>query len=110
MKSDIKPLCDKHLLKMEAVGVSAKMGGSDVWTWPAFRCPTAGCDRLFDSGGYRTFSEGPVDPDSSNFIGCEDGAMFIERVEEDNLIWRCSKVGCQRSRTTDLAFCPRSGV
>lgn len=104
MKSDIKPLCDKHLVEMEAVRVRAKMGGSDVWTWPSFRCSTQGCTRSFDSGGYATISDGLVDPESRNFIGCEDGAMFVESVEEDRLIWRCSKVGCQQSRTTDRAF------
>jgi hypothetical protein len=104
MKSDIKPLCDKHLLEMEAVGETAKMGRSDVWTWPAFHCPMPGCNRSFASGGYTAFSEGPVDPDSKNFIGCYDGAMFIESIEEGRLIWRCSKVGCQQSRTTDRAF------
>jgi hypothetical protein len=109
MKRDIKPLCDKHLVEMEAVGVEAKMGGSDVWTWPASRCPTQGCTRSFDSGGYTTISDGSIDPESRNFIGCEDGAMFIESVVEDRLIWRCSIVGCQRSRTTDRAFRPNDG-
>jgi hypothetical protein len=32
--------------------------------------------------------------------------MFIESIEEDRLIWRCSKVGCLKSRTTDRAFRP----
>ena len=106
MKSDIKPLCDKHIVEMEAVGPSAKMGGSDVWEWPAFRCTIQDCARLFDSGGYATISNGSIDRESRNFIGCEDRAMFIESVEQDRLIWRCSKPGCQQSRTTDRAFRP----
>lgn len=56
--------------------------------------------RTFDSGGYSTFAEAGVDPDSKNFVGCEDGAMFIENVDDNNLTWRCSIVGCHRSRTT----------
>ena len=106
MKSDIKPLCDKHLIEMEPVRVRARMGGSDVWIWPAFRCSSQGCARSFDSGGYTTTSDGSIDPESRNFIGCEDGAMFIESVEGDQLIWRCSKVGCQQTRITDQAFRP----
>jgi hypothetical protein len=106
MKSDIKPLCDKHLVEMESVRVRAKMGGSDVWTWLAFRCSSQGCARSFHSGGYATISDGSLDAGSVSFIGCEDGAMFIESVEGDHLIWHCSKVGCQRTRTTDRAFRP----
>jgi hypothetical protein len=106
MKSDINPLCDKHMVEMEAVRVRAKVGASEVWTWSAFRWSTRGCTRSFDSGGYTTISDGLIDPESGNFIGCEDGAMFIESVEEGRLIWRCSKVGCQQSRTTDRAFRP----
>src|SRR5260370_10790644 len=109
MKSDIKPLCDKHMAEMEPLRVKANMGRSDLWTWPAFRCPRQGCDRSFYSGGYATTSDGSIDPGSGNFIGCEDGAMFIESVEGDRLIWRCSKVGCQRTRTTDRAFRPSDG-
>jgi hypothetical protein len=106
MKIEIKPLCDVHLVDMEATRVRAKMGGSDVWDWPAFRCPKPGCTRSFHSGGYATISDGSIESGSGNSIGCEDGAMFIESVEEDRLIWRCSKVGCHRSRTTDRAFRP----
>jgi hypothetical protein len=109
MKNDIKPLCDKHVVEMEAVRVRAKMGGPDVWTWPAFRCSMPDCTRSFDSGGYTTISDGLIDPESRNFIGCEDGAMFIESVKGDRLVWRCSIVGCQRSRTTDRAFRPSDG-
>jgi hypothetical protein len=81
MRSNIKPLCDKHLVEMEAVRVKAKMGGSDECTWPAFRCSTQGCTRTFDSGGYTTISNGSIDPASRNFIGCEEGAMFVESVQ-----------------------------
>jgi hypothetical protein len=109
MKTDIKPLCDKHLTEMAAIGVTARMGGSDVWNWPAFHCPAQGCTRLFDTGGHTTISNGSIDPDSRNFIGCDDGAMFIESVKEDGLIWRCSKKGCQQSRTTDRFFRPSGG-
>jgi hypothetical protein len=109
MKSDIKPLCDKHLVEMEALSMSAKMGPPDVWTWPAFRCATQGCTRSFDSGGYTTISKGSVERESRNFIGCEDGVMFIENVEGDGLIWRCSKAGCQRLRTTDRSSHPSDG-
>jgi hypothetical protein len=108
MKSDIRPLCDRHLIEMEAVDVKAKMGGTDVWTLPAFRCAGAGCTRMFDSGGYVDISDGSINPESRNFIGCEDGAMFIENVEGDLLIWRCCTVGCERSGTTDEAFHPIS--
>lgn len=110
LKSDIKPLCDKHLVEMEAVGTRRKMGGSDVWDCLAFRCSTQGCTRSFDSGGYTTISDGSIDPESRNFLGCEEGAMFVESVEGDRLIWRCSIVGCQRSRTTDRAFRPSGGA
>jgi hypothetical protein len=106
MKVDVRPLCDKHLVAMEAAGVDAKMGGTDVWHWVAFRCTRAGCLRLFDSGGYTTIADGSIDPGSRNFIGCEDGAMFIERIEGDRLIWRCSKAGCEQSRRTDRDFRP----
>jgi hypothetical protein len=106
MKSNIKPLCDRHLTEMNAVGVEAKMGGSDVWAWAVFRCAMHGCDRSFDSGGYTTTSDGSIDPESRIFIGCEEGAMFIESVKGDRLIWRCSMSGCQRSRITDRAFRP----
>jgi hypothetical protein len=106
MKIDIKPLCDKHLTEMEAISVKAKMGGSNLWTTPAFRCTTSGCTRLFESRGYLTISDGEADPGGRNFIHCEDGTMFVESVEEDRLIWRCSKIGCQRSRKTDRAFHP----
>jgi hypothetical protein len=109
LKRDIKPLCDKHLLEMEVTGTRRKMGGLDVWDCIAFRCSTQGCTRLFDSGGYTTISDGLIDPGSRNFIGCEEGAMFIESVEEDRLIWRCCIVGCKRSRTTDRAFRPSDG-
>jgi hypothetical protein len=105
-KSDIKPLCDRHLTEMEAVGLKAKMGGTDVWTSAVFRCTEVGCARLFDSGGYTSVSDGSIDPGSRNFVGCEDGAMFIETVEHSLLIWRCCKVGCKQSRTTDKAFHP----
>jgi len=104
MRIDIRPLCDKHLVEMEAVSVKAKMGGSDEWAWPAFRCFMQGCARSFDSGGYTTISNGSIDPASRNFIGCEEGAMFIESVQGDRLIWRCSIAGCERSRTTDRAL------
>jgi hypothetical protein len=106
LKCDIKPLCDKHLVEMEAVRVKAKMGGSDEWTWDPFRCPVQGCTRSFDSGGYITVSNGMIDPASRNFIGCEEGAMFVESVQEDRLIWRCCIDGCERSRATDRAFLP----
>lgn len=102
MKSDIKPLCDKHLTEMEAVRVQANMGGSDIWMWPAFRCNADGCTRLFESRGYLTISNGMADLVGRNCVGCDtDGEMmFIERVEEDRLIWRCSRNGCQQSKTT----------
>ena len=110
MRSDIKPLCDKHpQVEMELVGVEAKMGGSDVQRWLAFRCPMQDCTRLFDRGGYTTISDGSIDPESRNFIGCEHGAMFIESVEGDRLIWRCCMDGCERSRTTDRSFRPTDG-
>lgn len=109
MKIEIKPLCDKHLVEMEAVRVKTKMGGSDIWNTPAFRCSAPGCTRSFDSGGYTTILGGSIEPESTNFIGCEDGAMFIESIQEDRLIWRCSKDGCQKSRTTDRAFYPSDG-
>jgi len=91
---------------MEAVRVQAKMPGSDVWTWPAFRCNTDGCVRLFESRGYLSISDGIADPNGRTFIGCEDGTMFIERIEANLLIWRCSRIGCQRSRKTDRTFRP----
>jgi hypothetical protein len=104
MKSDIKPLCDRHLNEMEAVALRTKMGGSDVWTSTVFRCAEVGCARVFDSGGYISVSDGSIDPRTRNFVGCEDGAMFIESVDDGLLIWRCCKVGCGRSRTTERAF------
>ncbi len=106
LKRDIKPLCDKHLVEMEAVGTRRKMGGSDIWDCLAFRCPTQGCTRLFDSGGYTTISDGSTEQGSRNFIGCEEGAMFVESIQGDLLIWRCCIAGCERSRTTDRAFRP----
>src|SRR5450756_1842024 len=109
MKSDIKPLCDKHLVEMEAARATEKMGGSDVCDWFAFCCSMQGCARSFDTGGYTTNSDGSIDPESRNFIGCEHGAMFIESVEGDRLIWRCCMVGCQRSSSTDRAFRPSDG-
>jgi hypothetical protein len=108
-KSDIKPLCDKHLVEMEADGTRRKTeGGADVWEYLVFHCTTPGCNRLLDRGEYITVSDsdGSLDPGSRNFISCEDGLMFIESVEGDRLIWRCCMVGCQRSRTTDRAFRP----
>jgi hypothetical protein len=77
MKIDVKPLCDKHLVEMGAVRMKAKMGGSDIWTWAAFRCPAPGCTRSFDSGGYTTTVGGSIDPESTNFIGCEDGGCSL---------------------------------
>jgi hypothetical protein len=62
--------------------------------------------RLFESRGYLTISNGIADPNARTFIGCEDGTMFIERVDGDLLIWRCCRIGCQRSRKTDRAFRP----
>ena len=109
MKIEIKPLCDRHLVEMEPVGVRAKMGGSDVWDYLAFRCPTQGCTRSFISGGYATISDGSI-MESGNVINCEHGAMFNESVEKDRLIWRCSKVGCQKSRTTDRPLRPSDGA
>jgi len=105
LKKDIRPLCDEHLEEqMDPVGI--RFGESDPLlsgSWDAFKCPRAGCSRIFDSGGYRTLHNGSIDSasESHNFVGCEDGAMFIERVDEDRLIWRCSKNGCEQSRTTD---------
>ena len=100
MKSDINPLCDKHLIEMEAIRVQAKMGGSDVWRWPAFRCAASECTRLFESRGYLTISDGTADLVGRNRTVCDtDGEMmFIEKAEEDYLVWRCSKKGCQQSR------------
>jgi|SRR5277367_5658596 len=103
MKSDIRPLCDRHLIEMRTIGVEAKMGGTDLWTWSAFRCTEPECSRLFDSG-YANISRGSVDPESRNLVSCEDGAMFIESVEEELLTWRCCKIGRDRSGTTDKAF------
>jgi hypothetical protein len=102
MKIGIRPLCDKHLTEMEAVRVQANMGGSDVWRWPAFRCNAANCTRLFESRGYLTISDGMADPIGRNCIRCDaDGEMmFIEKVEDDRLLWRCSKETCQQSRIT----------
>jgi hypothetical protein len=107
-KSNIKPLCDKHLVEMEATRAIRKMGGADVWDYSVFRCSALGCDRLLDRGEYVTrVSDGSIDPDCKNFISCEDGhLMFIESVEEDRLVWRCCIVGCERSRTTDRDFRP----
>jgi hypothetical protein len=104
-KKNIKPLCDEHLdEQMDPVGI--RLGESDPLlsgVEDAFRCPRKGCSRIFDSGGYRSLHNGSIksNRESHNFIGCEDGAMFIESVEEDRLIWRCSKNGCEQSRTTD---------
>jgi hypothetical protein len=106
MQSDMRPLCDRHLTGMVAVGTRMKMGGADVWTSIVFRCAEAGCARLFESGGYISASDGSIDPGTRNFLGCEDGAMFIESVEKDLLTWRCCKVGCELSRATDKAFHP----
>jgi len=104
MKSHIRPLCDKHLVQMDAIGIQQKMGGSDVWKCLAFRCPTRGCTRLFESRGYVTVSDGLVDDEGRISLYCEHGVMFIENFDEDCLTWRCSKVGCDRSRMTDRGF------
>ena len=89
---------------MEGIRVQAKMPGEDIWVWPAFRCSAEGCTRFFESRGYLNISDGKADPVGRTFIGCEDRPMFIEAVEEDLLIWRCSTAGCQRSRKTNKTF------
>lgn len=100
MKIDIRPLCDKHLIVMELVKVQAKMPGSDVWEWPAFRCSEPSCSRLLESRGYLALIDGMADPVGRNRIDCDtDGQMmFIEKVEGDHLIWRCSKEGCRETK------------
>ena len=108
MKSDIRPLCDRHLTEMGGVGTRLKMGGADTWTSVVFRCAEEGCAQLFETGGYISIADGSIDPPTRNFLGCEDGAMFIESVENGLLTWRCCEVGCERSRITDKAFHPSS--
>lgn len=112
MKSGIKPFCDKHLIEMEATRVQANMGGSDISSWLAFRCNAEGCTRQFESRGYLTISDGMADLVGRNCIGCDmdGGMMFIERVEEDRLIWRCSRNGCQQSRITPRAIGPAQRI
>jgi hypothetical protein len=105
LKKNIRPLCDEHLdEQMNPVGI--RFGKPDPLlsgVEDAFRCPREDCSRIFDSGGYRSLHDGSIESnrESHKFVGCEDGAMFIERVEEDRLTWRCSKSGCEQSRTTD---------
>jgi hypothetical protein len=110
-KSNIRPLCDKHLVEMEAARATRKIGGADVWDYLVFRCSMPGCNRLLDRGEYISISDsdGSMEEGSRNHIGCEDGGMFIESVEGDRLIWRCCTVGCERSRTTDRDSRPSDG-
>ncbi len=105
MKLNVRPLCDEHFLPMEPVIVKLRIG-TDIWIEPAFHCPREGCVRSFESGGYISTIDGSVVPESRNFIGCWDGAMYIECLEQDSLIWRCCRVGCERSRVTDRALRP----
>jgi hypothetical protein len=95
---------------MEAIRAIRKMGGSDVWDYAVFRCSTPGCNRQLDRGEYTTVSDGVI-VERRSFVECEHGhgEMFIESVDGDRLIWRCSMVGCELSRTTDRAFRPSDG-
>jgi hypothetical protein len=50
---------------------------------------------LHADGKLGDIPDGMADLDGRNCIGCnaDGGMMFIERAEEDHLIWRCSRTG-----------------
>lgn len=94
VKTDIHPLCDRHLVQMRLIGMQQRMSANETWRFPVFRCTQWGCTRVFEAGGYFTIVDGERDLEGKLFIGCEHGAMFIARVEENDLVWHGCKAAC----------------
>jgi hypothetical protein len=104
INTDIRPLCDRHFVEMCLVELRQRVSPYETWSFPAFQCVEPGCIRVFISRGYFTVVDGERDLQDPFFIGCEHGVMFIERMEEENLVWRSAKQGCMGSRITNRSF------
>jgi hypothetical protein len=89
MRTDIRPLCDKHFRPMNAVYLIWTVPGMpDANCTPAFKCEGEGCDRLYDIiRGYHERPGGQLQR-SIKQVSCPKDAlpMFIARHDSQGSI------------------------
>ena len=98
-RSDLKPLCHIHRIRMLPVTLPHSPGAS---TSPAYRCTRPGCANLYDWWrGYFVFGNTNA-PHTVLFVNCGCNqdvsiSMYLETFLQDGTqIWRCPCLGCAR--------------
>ena len=108
MRSDIKPLCDKHYRPMKLVYLVWQVG-ADINTKPVFACDERGCQRHYDIiHGYYAISEGHIDPATKTRVPCahDELPMYLYEYEPHAGVgkWMCAQFGCEGSKETRGVF------
>lgn len=108
MRSDIKPLCDKHYRPMKLVYLVWQVG-ADINTKPVFACDERGCQRHYDIiHGYYTISEGHIDLATKTRVPCahDELPMYLYEYEPHGGVgkWMCAQFGCEGSKETRGVF------
>lgn len=104
MRSDIKPLCDKHYRPMKLVYLVWQVD-ADVYTKPVFACDEGGCQRHYDIlHGYYTISGDHIDPGTKTRVPCDQDElpMFLHAYEPQNKreTWMCAQFECGADKVT----------
>lgn len=98
MRSDIKPVCDKHHEPMSLVFLVWEVGG-DVSTKNVFACSRLGCQRHYDIiHGYYTIAEGQIERETKTHNPCskDELPMYLYDYEPQGSVgkWKCAQFGC----------------
>ena len=104
VRSDIRPLCDKHYRPMKLVEV-VTIVGTDVGKRTAFACEENGCQRQYDIDyGYYTIAEGQIERGTTTRIPCpnDEHAMYLSQFEPQGSVrkWLCLQFGCESNKQT----------
>ena len=102
LRSDIRPLCDRHSSRpMTFIFLQIEPGAGRTWE-PAFACGEPGCPRHFSPnyGYFNTFKQ-RVDGDTQQRVPCPKDAlpMYLASVDDQHqiLTWHCPQFACDGS-------------
>lgn len=104
MRTDFRPLCDKHYRPMTPVQLIGQIG-TEAYSILAFACSERGCARHYNIiHGYFTISSGQIEPKTKTIIGCQndESPMYLAEFEPQGSVrtWSCAQFGCGGGKTT----------
>jgi hypothetical protein len=102
LRSDIKPLCDRHPSRQMSLIFMQLEAGTDKPWQPSYVCAEPNCPRHYNPNlGYYNIFKQRLDPDTQRRVPCPNDAlaMFVEKVDSEHQMWNwhCSQFGCNGS-------------